>query len=225
MIPTKVTPPGPPGRNNTTTSTTSEPSQPQPIEREKPAITKPKLPKPTTTTYEPPKRNNNVFKVIDAKRFSQLSRSQILSITYVDSKPYVETEAGYIEVLDDDDESVSSSTSSTPISVPEEVDEDAFAGETPPSKKIRTYGTSYKIQLAAVSEFKPRKFTDVGELGEIQLEKVEGKNLTRVMVVTYNNLQDAKSALVALNSRGFDRAYIVRYENGKRAGGMIRMNR
>ena len=86
----------------------------------------------------------------------------------------------------------------------------------------------YRIQLAAVSTYKSYKFDKaINALNgtEITLETAtsrEGKEVTRVMVMKFSNFNQAKSALRKLRKQGYDRAFIIRYNNNKRTGRMIR---
>jgi len=86
----------------------------------------------------------------------------------------------------------------------------------------------FRIQLAAVSTYKAYKFEkalSALEGTKIKLETAtsrEGKEVTRVMVMEFSNFSQAKSALRTLRAEGYDRAFIIRYQNNRRAGRMIR---
>ena len=81
-------------------------------------------------------------------------------------------------------------------------------------------GEYYKIQLVAVSEYKPSKFNDVKNLGAIQLETTvddNGSEVNRVMLTRFQSLDEAKAALQkVVNNSSFERAYIVKYVDGVR---------
>lgn len=86
----------------------------------------------------------------------------------------------------------------------------------------------FRIQLAAVSTYKPYKFDKALAAldgAEIALETAtsrEGKEVTRVMVMEFSNFSQAKAALRKLREEGYDRAFIIRYQNNHREGRMIR---
>jgi tetratricopeptide (TPR) repeat protein len=81
-------------------------------------------------------------------------------------------------------------------------------------------GETYKIQLVAVSEYKPYKYEDVRNLGAIQLETTiddNGSEVTRVMLMPFQSLDEAKATLQrVVNTSNFERAYIVKYVDGAR---------
>ena len=89
-------------------------------------------------------------------------------------------------------------------------------------------GQHFRIQLAAVSTYKPYKFTaalDALDGSEIIRETAvsrDGKEVERVMLTSFRNFEEAKRALRKLRARGYDRAFIIRYENDRRKGRMIR---
>lgn len=81
-------------------------------------------------------------------------------------------------------------------------------------------GEYYKIQLVAVSTYKPYKYESLNSLGAIQLEETmnsNGEEIQRVMLSSFQTLDEAKIALerIVENPR-FKRAYIVKYVDGQR---------
>ena len=86
----------------------------------------------------------------------------------------------------------------------------------------------FRIQLAAVSTYKAYKFEKaLSALNgtQIKLETAtsrEGKEVTRVMVTEFSSFSQAKSALRKVRLEGYERAFIIKYQNNRRAGRMIR---
>jgi hypothetical protein len=151
-----------------------------------------------------PKQNEfpNSSNTIGKKHISALTQGQIDDIGIYNGKPYLKVAGGFLEI------------DNKPI-----VDNDFPGVEV-------GIGSHYRIQLAAVSTYKARKFQNVISSGsEIVLETAtsrEGKEVTRVMVVSFPNFTTAKAALRTLRSKGYNRAFIIRYEDNRRVGRMIR---
>jgi hypothetical protein len=85
----------------------------------------------------------------------------------------------------------------------------------------RFEGEYYKIQLAAVTGFKPSdsRFESFVDLGNVQTESMtNSKKMTRILIASFYTKEDAKAALAAARKRGFPQAFIVRYTNGERYG-------
>jgi hypothetical protein len=81
-------------------------------------------------------------------------------------------------------------------------------------------GEYYKIQLVAVTTYKPYKYESLKSLGAIQLESTQnsyGDEIQRVMLTPFQTLDEAKATLARIveNPR-FERAYIVKYVDGVR---------
>lgn len=81
-------------------------------------------------------------------------------------------------------------------------------------------GEYYKIQLVAVTTYKPYKYESLTHLGAIQLESTQnsyGDEIQRVMLTPFETLDEAKTTLekIVKNPR-FKRAYIVKYIDGER---------
>jgi hypothetical protein len=84
----------------------------------------------------------------------------------------------------------------------------------------RHTGTYYKVQLAAVSKFKPESsvFRKVKNEGRLDTELIIDRGLTRVLLADFFSLVEAKTALKTAKSSGFPKAYLVKYEDGVRHG-------
>ncbi|MCB0580056.1 MAG: hypothetical protein KDD10_12205 [Phaeodactylibacter sp.] len=80
----------------------------------------------------------------------------------------------------------------------------------------RHQGTYYKIQLAAVGTFQENRFSNVAALGRIDTELILARGLTRVLLADFFSLQEARSALQQVKSKGYSGAYIVEYVDGER---------
>lgn len=84
----------------------------------------------------------------------------------------------------------------------------------------RYQGTYFKIQLIALGKFNPQssKFRSIRNMGRLDTELILDKGLTRVLLADFFSMQDAFDALSQVKSAGFDRAFVVKYENGERYG-------
>lgn len=81
-------------------------------------------------------------------------------------------------------------------------------------------GVYFKIQLAAVKQYKPghTKFAKVETLGRVDTEELIGSGLVRVLLADFFTEADARDALGQAKSGGFPEAFIVKYEDGIRYG-------
>ena len=81
-------------------------------------------------------------------------------------------------------------------------------------------GVYYKIQLAALSQYKDADpmYTTVKELGRIDTEKLVGKNLTRILLADFFTSEEAFSNMGRVKNLGFNNAFVVKYEDGVRYG-------
>ena len=196
---------------------TIPPVEEKPIEEEKPTTIDPKdnfenndndntnpdvieipVEEPSQAAFEFPNSSNT----IGEKHISELTQRQIDDIQIYDGKPYLKVSNGFLAI----------------DNKPRKVE--GFEGVE------EGIGTHYRIQLAAVSNYRPYKFETATEDGlKIVTESAvsrEGSDVTRVMVVSFPNFSTAKQALRELRSKGYDRAFIIRYENNRRVGRMIR---
>ena len=82
----------------------------------------------------------------------------------------------------------------------------------------RHSGTYYKVQIAAVGNFDPARFSNISELGTLQTEFIIERNLNRVMLADFFSLPDARAALSKVKAQGYDGAYLIEYVNGDRYG-------
>lgn len=81
-------------------------------------------------------------------------------------------------------------------------------------------GVYFKVQLAAVKKFSAEqsKYNKASSVGRIDTEELLAKGLTRVLVADYFSESEAISAMESLHGMGFDRAFIVKYQDGERYG-------
>lgn len=79
-------------------------------------------------------------------------------------------------------------------------------------------GTTYRIQIAAVNNYKEKTYKKASKVGEIFTDEKAPNGMTRVVVGTFNSVTEAREALVKLNKAGFDDAFINRYEGDERKG-------
>jgi len=147
----------------------------------------------------------NESNIIGTKHISDLTRLQKEDIEIYDGIPYLKVVAGYL-IID-----------------LKAKKDNAF----PPSSEFEGIGSHYRIQLAAVTKYRDYKYENAKELnlGEFRQEQTtsrEGKEVTRVMIAAFPNFATAKSALRKLRDAGYERAFIIRYENDRRVGRMIR---
>ena len=79
-------------------------------------------------------------------------------------------------------------------------------------------GTTYRIQIAAVNNYKEKTYKKASKVGEIFTDEKAPNGMTRVVVGTFSSVTEAREALVKLNKAGFDDAFINRYEGDERKG-------
>lgn len=79
---------------------------------------------------------------------------------------------------------------------------------------------TYKIQVNTQTDPNDAVFVlklkRLEELGAFDFEKIDGKNLTRVLLTKFNTPDEAKKVLAEVKKRGFKDAFIVKYKDGKR---------
>ncbi len=79
-------------------------------------------------------------------------------------------------------------------------------------------GIYYKVQMEAMKYFRKSKYTEMEDIGGIETEYISSKDLVRIMLGNYYNKEDAVAARDEVRARGYDRAYVVKYVDGKRKG-------
>jgi hypothetical protein len=82
----------------------------------------------------------------------------------------------------------------------------------------RLNGTYYKVQLAAVGNFKADRFDNVASLGRIDTELILTRNLTRVLIADFFSLDQARKIAEQAKSKGYSSAFVVEYIDGERYG-------
>lgn len=82
----------------------------------------------------------------------------------------------------------------------------------------RLNGTYYKVQLAAVGNFRPERFDNVAGLGRLDTELILSRNLTRVLLADYFSLPEARNIAQQAQGQGYSSAYVVEYRDGERYG-------
>lgn len=166
---------------------------------------------PVDPPVQPPSSNNqqitefpNSDNTVGTKHLSELTRGEKDMVDIYDGKPYLKLADGFYL-----------------IDTKPKVDND-FPGVTV------GIGSHYRIQLAAVTKYRDYKYEAARDLniGDIVTEdgavSREGATVTRVMLTSFPNFESAKEALRMLRSEGYDRAFIIRYEDDRRVGRMIR---
>jgi hypothetical protein len=82
-------------------------------------------------------------------------------------------------------------------------------------------GTYYKIQMIAVKRFdrEENRYRPVKDLGRIDTEYIVNKDMVRVLLADFAQYDSAQEVLAEVKkNREFAGAYIIKYENGVRAG-------
>ncbi len=64
--------------------------------------------------------------------------------------------------------------------------------------------------------FNKSKYSAMEDIGSIETEYIPNKDLVRIMLGNYYNKEDAIAAREEARSRGYDRAYVVKYKDGVR---------
>lgn len=86
----------------------------------------------------------------------------------------------------------------------------------------RHQGVYYRIQLAAVKKYDANAdtYNSIKEMQPLalQTEFIVEKKLTRVLVGDFFTKEEAMAALEQVQSKGFERAFVVQYEDGERFG-------
>lgn len=86
-----------------------------------------------------------------------------------------------------------------------------------PDSNTATSDKYYRIQLVAVSTFKPYKFESAKEIDKVEVEKSDNSNIKRVMLGTFQVLDDARVALEEVIAKTpYKNAFIVEYVDGER---------
>ena len=89
------------------------------------------------------------------------------------------------------------------------------------SSAPRHTGTYYKVQLIAVTRHDPSatRYNSVREMGRMDTELIESKNVIRVLLADYFSYSEAKEMLTKVRqNKAFTRAYLVKYRDGERVG-------
>lgn len=154
---------------------------------------------PTTTL---PDDAPNADNIIGTLNMSELTSNQFDAIEVFDGDPYLAADNGQWYKI-----------------------ENKFNADNNFPSPGSNLGSHYRIQLAAVSRYKAEKFANTDDVGTLATETTimdDGNEVTRVMLMPFSNFELAKSALRKLRAKGYDRAFIIRYENDQRMGRMIR---
>lgn len=79
-------------------------------------------------------------------------------------------------------------------------------------------GVYFKIQLIAVRTYNEsgKRYSPVIELGRLDTEYIVDKALTRVLLADFFSEDEARDMLSTVQDNGFERAFIVKYEDGNR---------
>jgi hypothetical protein len=79
-------------------------------------------------------------------------------------------------------------------------------------------GVYYRVQLEATTrpDVTKDKYDQIKTLGEIEVEALPGNNLYRILIGVYQNLDETIKVNKEVQQNGFQRAFIVRYEDGVR---------
>lgn len=92
-----------------------------------------------------------------------------------------------------------------------------------PNYQIRTSapryrGTYYKVQLIAVKNFNPgsSSYASLQGLGTLNSEFLVERSLHRVLLGSYASLEEAQIAMEQARANGFNRAFMVEYQDGER---------
>lgn len=159
------------------------------------------VPDPVDNNPTLPDNAPNESNTLGTINISELSGDQVNALEMFDGKPYLYKDDGWYRV---------------------QVKVDVSNNFPSPGSNL---GSHYRIQLAAVSRYKPEKFMDTEDVGTLTTETTimdDGKEVTRVMLVAFPNFELAKEALRTLRTMGYDRAFIIRYQDDQRMGRMIR---
>jgi len=85
---------------------------------------------------------------------------------------------------------------------------------------VNTYaaGTEFRIQLTAVSKYNPMLpiFTKARQYGTLGTEMHPNGTMTRVFLRSFSSYDQAKALVDTMKSFGFDTAFVVQYQDGRR---------
>ncbi len=86
------------------------------------------------------------------------------------------------------------------------------------------YGVEYRVQLAALQDYKDERFSEARNLGNLLLEGVNAPAgyLTRVMIDGFTTKSDAVAVMEQAKAMGFGRAFVIKYKDGIRTNQMTR---
>ncbi len=140
--------------------------------------------------------------------------------TTISSPSSSSDERKYI-AFDDYDYGTSTNTRTSTTNVNTEVTNEKYAYRTVDGLVTDApihYGTYYKIQLHAIEKYKPEssRYRPAKELGRLDTEYIVEKGLTRILLSDFFSEREAREMLSRVKTRGFERAYIVRYVDGIR---------
>jgi hypothetical protein len=81
-------------------------------------------------------------------------------------------------------------------------------------------GVYYKVQLIALANFNRSnsRYDNIRKLGRLDYEFIMDKGITRVLLGDFLNKVEATDILTEVVKKGFEGAFIVKYENGERVG-------
>lgn len=209
---------------NPNSSTGEKPQRPE--NRPPPPPVKPEI-IPEIIPEQPVATNNNARYSADGDkiiRFEDLTKEEKRDrVFFVDDKPYIRKNGELFAVEGLIEENVAENKPQAPpgrptvVTKPKPIKNDGLLPNG--TLEVET-GEYYKIQLVAVSTYKPYKYESLKNLGAIQLESTTnsyGDEIQRVMLTPFQTLSEAKSTLsrIVENPR-FERAYIVKYVDGQR---------
>ena len=99
---------------------------------------------------------------------------------------------------------------------------DTTAGSTPASLvSSNTEGSlsssEYKVQLGVYGSPDMTKFNALVDLGLVDVEEANNDS-KRVLIGTFHDKTSADNVLYQIKQRGFEDAFVVKYQNGLRVG-------
>lgn len=78
-------------------------------------------------------------------------------------------------------------------------------------------GTEYKIQLGAYKDADLTRFSSLNDLGYLDIEST-AKGMQRIILGGFMDNDNVEEALYQVKQRGFNDAFVVKYQNGLRVG-------
>lgn len=84
------------------------------------------------------------------------------------------------------------------------------------SKDVSTYGNFFAVQVDAPLDFIEGEYRALEDLGKIQVQYMPNQKIYRVLITEFYSKSDAKRAMRQAHKRGFSRAFMAQYNNGKR---------